>query len=445
MIYKKFICDIFLIKLMQRPYISKIIQKMNLEHFEIGKTDKLYIFGRNPEFSLAEIVARFHVLDVPFKIKALNNVGVVIEAANHISIDNCGSVLKRCKPIMALSTSPNDKDLKKNLTDHIANEFFEEKGYWTISFYAKKYRPEEEQLLQSIQSITKQALKKSGIRKAFFFKGESNFIVEPRKLRRKKVIRDGLEMVIWQNRELNLLWQTDEVIDIDGIAKRDSDRPQKRPLLLLGLALARTMINLVSIETNHHDRPIFDAFCGMGSIVGEAYLLGLNALGSDIDPSCMTRSQENLTWLSNQKQNFKKWGPFSKENIFTMDATTPNSEKVVNYSGSIVSEPNLLTPLRTYPSDMEADALLRTFEQNYRGYLRGIQKILPDDGVCVFIFPQFHTSTHQRVGLDISKLLEDFGFAICEFPLGSEKYPAYFVHSWKDPIIERQIIVFKKK
>lgn len=429
---------------MHRPLITEIIQNMTLKNCEFDKNDKLYIFGRNPEISLAEIVSRFHAIKSPYKIRAINKIGVVVSAPNHISVDNCGAVLKRCNPITTLELTLNVPELKKVLTEHVANQFFEEKGNWTISFYAKKIGPEEEYLLLSVQKVVKIALKKAGIRKAFFFKGEKNHIVEPRRLWRKRVIQDGMELVVWQNLGKLTLWQTDQVINIDAIAKRDSERPNKRPLLLLGLALARTMINLVSIESNHHDRPIYDAFCGMGSIVGEAYHLGMQSLGSDIDSSCMTRSQENLHWLSSSKSNRKKLGIFPEKNIFTMDVMDPNMDKLRHFTGSIVSEPNLLTPLKKYPNYAKANALLDTFEKNYRGYLAGIRKILPKKGICVFIFPQFHTNTHERVGLNIIQLLGDFGFRMCELMIDSHVYPAHFVHSWKDPIIERQIIVFKK-
>ncbi|WP_371801722.1 hypothetical protein [Candidatus Lokiarchaeum ossiferum] len=429
---------------MHRPLITEIIQNMAFKKCEFSKDDKLYIFGRNPELSLAEIISRFHVIGSTYKIKAMNKIGVVIEAPKHISISNCGAVLKRSKPLTTIHQPLNVQNIKKDLTDHIINEFFEEKGNWTISYYAKKMGPEEEYLYQTVQKIIKNSLKKAGVRKAFFFKGEKNNIVEPRRLWRKRVIQDGLEIIIWQNKGEFTLWQTEEVINIDEIAKRDSDRPHKRPLLLLGLALARSMINLVSIESNHHDRPIYDAFCGMGSIVSEAYHLGLQSLGSDIDGSCTTRSQENLRWISHLKPNRKKRGIFQEKNIFTMDVMTPDMDRLKNFNGSIVSEPNLLTPLKKYPTYAKANALLDTFEKNYRGYLAGIRKILPKNGICVLIFPQFHISTNERVGLNIIQLLGDFGFKMCEFSIDSYKYPAHFVHSWKDPIIERQIVVFKK-
>ena len=109
-----------------------------------------------------------------------------------------------------------------------------------------------------------------------------------------------------------------------------------------------------------------------------------------------------------------------------------------------MAETNLLTPLKTYPSPSEAHKLLQIFELNYRGYLQGIAQILPSLGIGVLIFPQLHTSTHERVSLNVERLLSMNGLQICQVRANSVKFPAMFVHAWKEPIIERQIVVLKK-
>ena len=46
---------------MKVPKISEIIQDIAFPENKISNSDKLYIFGRNPELSLAEIIARYNV------------------------------------------------------------------------------------------------------------------------------------------------------------------------------------------------------------------------------------------------------------------------------------------------------------------------------------------------------------------------------------------------
>ena len=98
---------------------------------------------------------------------------------------------------------------------------------------------------------------------------------------------------------------------------------------------------------------------------------------------------------------------------------------------------------RSY-SPSEAHQLLQTFELNYRGYLQGIAQILPPGGIGVLIFPQLHTSTHERISLNVDRLLSAFQLRICQVRANNVAFPAMFVHAWKEPIIERQIVVFKK-
>ena len=429
---------------MQLPKIREVIQRITLDPKSVSSSEKLYIFGRNPELSLGELLARYAICGEIPKIHDLTPYGAIVQSPSHISIAHCGAVLKRCSIIGSVPLTFQEELVTTLLKAGLETQYLEEKCSWGISIYNCPSPALGTRLHTQLHQIMKYALKANRIRKAFLIRDPDSLVLNPRKLNRKGVIESGIELVVWYRPQEMVLCITDEVIDIDAFAKRDTARPHQRPLLQLGLALGRAMINLVSVEQNRHTLPIYDPFCGMGSIVSEAYLLGLTAFGSDIDPLCVTQSQENLHWISRQKVHRKKLGGFPLENIFLMDVTTPDPEFVKNFSGSIVAETNLLTPLKTYPSPSEAHKLLQTFELNYRGYLQGIAQILPSQGIGVLIFPQLHTSTHERVSLNVERLLSMNGLQICQVRANSVKFPAMFVHAWKEPIIERQIVVFKK-
>ena len=275
---------------------------------------------------------------------------------------------------------------------------------------------------------------------------------------------DGLEIVLFHlpNNQL-LIAHTLEILNVDQFENQDKHRPHKRPLLLLGLALARTMINLVSSDRNRHyrfedreqletKRPIYDPFCGMGSILHEALIDGHPIWGSDIDNRCIPQTQENLNWLiQNDAKNFASL--YNPDQVFSLDLTNQNQiennfVKMTEFTSDqahIVAEPDLLTPLKTYPSVEEARHLLSDYMGNYREYLKNIKQILPADSQCVLIFPQLHLINNQREGLPLKQLLKDYDFEVSNIVFQNGNFPAIFVHNWKDPIIERQIVVFKHR
>ena len=433
---------------MKLPKISEIIQDISFPKNKITNSDKLYIFGRNPELSLAEIIARYNVNQSSTKIKELTASGIIIESEKHISIKNCGAVLKKCKIISVFLKNTPISEIKPVLETHINGEYIIDKSNWGISSYNDNAGNSHNATLnpETLHLLAKKGFKSIGVKKAYFIPPMEGNILTPQKLLRKKIIDEGIEFVLWYRKNDIILCQTEEIINIDSFAKRDKERPHKRLLLLLGLALARTMVNLVSIEKNNHDIPIYDPFCGMGSIVQEAYILGMQAMGSDIDESCVIRSKENLNWISQtQSKKFReKNGIFPSDKIFEMDLTAPDFTFLKEFNGSIVAEPNLLTPLKSYPLIFEAKKMISQFEQNYNRYLKEINQILPSGGICVLIFPQIHTAENIRLSLEIEHLLKKYNFKICEIKANNAIFPAFFIHAWKNPIIERQIVVFKK-
>ncbi len=433
---------------MKLPKISEIIQEISFPKNKISNSDKLYIFGRNPELSLAEIIARYNVIQSSPIIKELSANGIIIESERHISIKNCGAVLKKCKIIAVFLKNTPISEIKPVLESHISGEYIIDKSNWGISSYNDNNFSSQNATLnpQALHQLAKKGFKSIGVKKAYFIPPMEGNILNPQKLLRKKIIEEGIEFILWYRKNDVILCQTEEVIDIESFAKRDKERPHKRLLLLLGLALARTMVNLISVEENNHNLPIYDPFCGMGSIIQEAYILGMQAMGSDIDKSCVTHSQENLNWIS-QRQGKKfreKYSNFPSNKIFEMDLTAPNIPLLQEFNGCVVTEPDLLTPLKSYPLIFEAKKMISQFEENYNRYLKGISQILPTRGICVLVFPQIHTTENIRLSLDIERLLNKYNFKICEIKANNAIFPAFFIHSWKNPVIERQILVFKK-
>jgi len=439
---------------MEYPTISSIISHIKLDNNPITEEDRLYIFGRNPELSLAELISLYHAKDKIPLVKELTSIGVIFGIKKgigndinkqevskyHASVNDCGSVLKKCRPIATFSNNLGDNEFISKLEQYFQTIFLNDKLTWTISEYNSPDLSNSS-IYDRVYDNVKVVLKKIRIKKAMFTKPESGRILNPQKAQRRSLIEEGFELIIWHQSGSFILAHTEEIIDIDALSDRDKNRPFTRPLLLLGLALARTMVNLIHFEQNQGKPMIYDPFCGMGSIVQEAHLMSYPAIGSDIDNLCVNQSRSNLAWIS-QKFEIDTLSP---DSFFLMDITNPDKIRLENFDGSIVSEPDLSTPLEEYPTISEANKLISQFSEKFSAYLSGFFKILSEKKVAVFIFPQLHTKENRRISMDLENLLEKNGFILCQTRINNISFPAVFIHQWKNPIIERQILVFKKK
>ncbi|MHA1775130.1 MAG: TRM11 family SAM-dependent methyltransferase [Promethearchaeota archaeon] len=436
---------------MKIPSLFTLKSQIKLDPQPVNSKNQLFIFGRNPELSLAELCALYHTEESQPNFVDLTIQGAITKSQKNPDISKSGALLKQADIISQIFYEDFSDTILSTLIEHFNAEYVEDKSFWAISFYNRDRTSltsgEFAQLSENFHLVVKTCLKKLKIRRTQRINEYQQDFLSPRKLKRKEVIERGFELIVWFQPEQIILAHTRKIIDIDEFARRDAKRLYRRPLLLLGLALARSMINLISIQENRHNLPVYDPFCGMGTIPAEAFLLGINAYGSDIDHDCVVQSRENLQWLFQQKK-YRRFSRFYEPNhIFEMDITSPQSQIFpweAPFRGSIVAETNLLTPRKTYPSRSEAIEMMHEFEYNYSRYISGILSILPPMGVCVLVFPQIHLKSHDRLQFPIKEMLKGYNCRILSYTVNNLEIPAVFVHKWKNPIIERVIVVFQK-
>jgi len=97
----------------------------------------------------------------------------------------------------------------------------------------------------------------------------------------EKLIERGCELMILTGDTGYTLAQTLWVQDIDAYTRRDINRERSMSVGMMPPKLAQIMINLAT--RGERDLQIWDAFCGLGTTLIEAYAMGYkNLLGSDI-------------------------------------------------------------------------------------------------------------------------------------------------------------------
>lgn len=177
----------------------------------------------------------------------------------------------------------------------------------------------------------------------------------------------------------------------DGVewSKRDRNRPyQDIKRGMLPPKVSRIMVNLA---TSGKKGLLLDPYCGTGTTLMEAILLGCSVVGSDNDQEAVKGAEENLSWLSlTYNLNTNTY------NLYVSDAT--HIDEKLSSVDYIVTEPYLgpLLDSRVLPSLDKIKNIAKGLDKLYRGSLKTWHKMLKNDGKICMVIPEFHVEINNR-------------------------------------------------
>jgi len=196
-----------------------------------------------------------------------------------------------------------------------------------------------------------------------------------------KLVGRGLEMVLAAAGRGILIGETLAVQPFKDLSRRDYGRPARDDLSgLLPPKLAQIMINLARV-----DSPaglIVDPFCGSGTILTEALLMGYkNLAGSDVSAKAAADSRKNIGWIKELYglENFSL--KLSVKNALDLDKFMKAES-----AAALITEP-YLGPQRG-PLDFKAAA--EELAELYGRALAAFSRVLKPDGRIVMIWPVFY-------------------------------------------------------
>jgi tRNA G10 N-methylase Trm11 len=192
----------------------------------------------------------------------------------------------------------------------------------------------------------------------------------------------GRELVVVQGEGNCYLGRTLAVQDFDSYGLRDYGRPSRNMERgLLPPKLAQVMLNLAEVTTA---TKLLDPFCGGGTIVQEALLMGLRSIwGSDIDAKAIDETKKNIFWLSEQ---FKLPEP----TLAVADALELSTVYPDNQFDAIVTEP-FLGPSRILRqrslTRADLNRIVAEIGRLYIDFFRSMAAIATPHLTAVVIFP----------------------------------------------------------
>jgi len=182
---------------------------------------------------------------------------------------------------------------------------------------------------------------------------------------------------------------------------RDESRPYISKEISTSPKVCRALLNLAGARPGD---TVLDPFCGTGTLLMEAVMLGMKCIGVDIDGDQVQGTKSNLSWFS------KDIGQRIDFEVFKGDAR--NLTKLITKQVDAVAfEPSLGPVSREKPTAEEARETLDELTELYRESLAQIAQILRSDGRIAMTIPVI-ISKSGPIDVDIRKMIRDTGLGV---------------------------------
>ncbi len=228
----------------------------------------------------------------------------------------------------------------------------------------------------------------------------------------------------------NDIFVTRGVQPIEAWSERDFGRPGRDAKSgMLPPKLARILVNLAELPKTGS---ILDPFCGSGTVLSEAMLLGYKQLiGSDISDKAITDTEKNLAWIAADSV---------KPRLIVSPAQTLLTHLSPGSVDAVVTEPYLGLPLSGNDTHAFLERQRQELTSLYLHAFAQFEKILKPGSTVVFIFPAFRERGGWLKTSGIVHELKGHGFATAPF---SPDHPT-LLYARDDQHVGREIIRFKK-
>ena len=357
----------------------------------------IFVLGRDPELSYAELISYFSNFDIKHELNYYKkNIAVFSIEKFNVDISKLGGTIKIAEVILENEIKDIDFYLgTKNKVNYAISVYENDRIFEKFEDYLAKWFK-----FQKIKATRKRPR-------------ETHFT--PREL------KDVLEFVVCDK----YIGRTFLVSNPKKYKKRDNERPHNDFKRNMSIRLAKILINLAC---GKNGKKLLDPFCGMGILLEEGLLQGMNCNGVEIDGSIRKKAVENLNFISKKKFN-----------IVLGDSSKVNKYFKENSLDCVASEPYLGPYFKSYPKKEEVVKVVKELNKLYEPFFINLKKILKKNGKVAIVMPILKASNRQKYELNVNSFLKKAGFKMAK--IGDVKLPIKYKE--KKSIIEREIYVLE--
>lgn len=343
-----------------------------------------FLLGRNPALSVAEIIRTAG----EFKSVWQDDKVLIVEGSRLPSPARLGGIIGAGEIIAEVRSLD---EARGAVVDALSNGSTE-RILFGVSGYGFDH-----QTIERFGLSIKKALKDLAARVRFVSSKDPTLSAVV--VTKNHLIEEGGAFVLVKTDRTIMVGRVTFVQEFEEFSARDYGRPGRDPKSgMLPPKLARIMLNLSGAKP---DDVILDPFCGSGTIVTEAMILGFKKIiGSDKEARAVADTKQNIEWTVAHSKVARGFIPrIEHASVETVDRILPPASV-----DAIITEPFLGPPLRGNESPAALDRTVHDLQKLYRDAFSSFSKILKPNGTVVFIFPAF------RIGGQIRRtavLIED--------------------------------------
>jgi tRNA G10 N-methylase Trm11 len=247
----------------------------------------------------------------------------------------------------------------------------------------------------------------------------------------------GIELLAIRAGGKTWLARTTAVQDITAYAARDQHRPKRDARVgMLPPKLAQTIVNLATGTLEPTTTNILlDPFCGTGVVLQEAAIMGYGMYGTDLETRMVDYTQQNLSWLINERP----FGITATPQLEVGDATEHQWSPAPQ---TVACETYLGRPLTGWPNEAKLREIIGTCNVIIEKFMTNIgTQLAPGTRLCLAI-PAWKSPQGRIYHLQLLDRLADLGYNRVSFEYAEADE---LVYSRPDQIVARELLVITRK
>ncbi|RJR15568.1 methyltransferase domain-containing protein [Candidatus Microgenomates bacterium] len=409
--------------------------------------DYIFILGNAHDLCREELVGVLKTLGFDFSIQKLYppqcvQVTVTQPLPEEALIERLGGTVKIAE-IIAPTSSLDPQDLIATIR--------KKRTTWPKTFGLSAFT-DKKLPLPKIAAVQKKVLEAEGVATRYVLPREGQ------ELRSIVVQKQAVtEFLIIENNADFIIAETKEVQNSEDWGKRDYDRPFVDPGIgMLPPKVARMLVNIAVAAISYQSSAIrqeklgqnsskgftiLDPFCGMGTVVAEALMIGTHVVASDIAAEMVNKSRKNIEWL---KSAYPKTQDLESR-FLVSDAVHVSDQLKKNTMDAVVTEPFMGALFEKKGAQLYQKNKLVTLS-HIKNTIKGLEKlfigcfknwyqVLKPEGVIVITLPEITIAHHTIFVKSVIDNCEKLGYTPVIGPL---------TYARPEAVVRRQVYVFKK-
>lgn len=362
-----------------------------------------FILGRNPELSKAELYSYLEARQEKFSEVFAEENFLVIELDKDIvfSIQDFGGIIKLGK----IAKEGEIKEIEK----YLEKEELIPSDKFTYSVIGNG---EEGILIQKFKDERKKAVIRHG---------------------KKGIKMENGEILFLPNAEFEIFFHApeDSKIFYLGIAEqdysyedvkiRDMKKPVRREELAISPRLAKILINLSQVKKGEL---LLDPFCGVGGILQEAVIMGIECYGIDMDKKAVESARKNMQWMEKT---------YKIRSSCKLEVGDAKFMKNIQCDG-IATEPSLAEHMKWKMPEEKIREFMFNFEKFMIAILIRMRQIKKSGAKIAITLPII-----SNVSPNIDEICRRTGLRVHQLP--NVNFPVK--ESRKDQFVSREFVVFE--